>query len=452
MQGIQLVLPGGNPDISTDNYKKLLYGHPSSSTSYTTLRINGTNHIYGSGSFTTNPIIDAQANKNISEQKVGDVRVKQVLTLVKNTATDREDIVEIKYIIKNEGTTSASTGVRIMMDTMLGNNDAAPFRIPGVGEVTYEREYTGDNVPQYWQAFDSMTNPQVVSQGTLLRSSENKPDKVQFTNWRRVYNNAWDYNVSTSSQNGDSAVSVIWEPKNIAPGQEVEYATYYGLSELVQDLKPPLAVSLFGDASVRATQNGYEPNPFVVTVYVQNIGSASASNVKAKINLPTGLKLEGTEAATKTIGSISVNQEKQLSWSVSVDSSNADKTLEYSVDVWSDNTESKNVKKSIFIPRALDKKAIIFIPGITGSEIFTTEAFNSKTFLGKDFDFNYSNDYQLWDPASAAGKNTAQILLDRDRVKTDVRLLVCNESGDAIVPTEAKDLVWCDRSLWDYYD
>lgn len=32
---------GGNPDIATDNNKKLLFGHPSPSTSYTTLRIGG---------------------------------------------------------------------------------------------------------------------------------------------------------------------------------------------------------------------------------------------------------------------------------------------------------------------------------------------------------------------------------------------------------------------------
>ncbi len=92
---------GGNPDISTDNYKRLLFGHPSPSTSYTTIRINGTNYKYGDGSFVVNPTFNEQFNTNTSEQKIGNLSIKQVLSLVKNTATQREDIVEIKYIIKN---------------------------------------------------------------------------------------------------------------------------------------------------------------------------------------------------------------------------------------------------------------------------------------------------------------------------------------------------------------
>lgn len=294
----------------------------------------------------------------------------------KNTATEREDIVEVKYIIKNEGTASANAGVRIMMDTQLGENDAAPFRVPGVGSVTFEREYTGSSIPPYWQAFDSLTSPQVISQGTLLRSSLNKPDKVQFTNWRRVYDNAWDYTANPSYSIGDSAVSVLWEPKAIAAGQELIFTTYYGISELVQDLRPPLAVSLYGDASVRATENGYEPNPFVVTAYIENTMNFAEIGVMAKINLPSGLKLVSTETFTKSLGTISGSQEKQVSWSVEIDRNINNETLEYSVDVWSaSGPNMKTVKKSIYIPElSTSGPPIIIIPGIMGSRLFEDAA------------------------------------------------------------------------------
>ena len=68
-----------------------------------------------------------------------------------------------------------------MIDTMLGDNDEAPFRIPGTGAVTTEKQYNGDNIPAYYQAFDDLANPTVVSYGCFDKTSQNKPDYVQFS-------------------------------------------------------------------------------------------------------------------------------------------------------------------------------------------------------------------------------------------------------------------------------
>ena len=37
---------GGNPEIETDNNKKMLYGHPSPRTSFTTIKVDGVNYQY----------------------------------------------------------------------------------------------------------------------------------------------------------------------------------------------------------------------------------------------------------------------------------------------------------------------------------------------------------------------------------------------------------------------
>lgn len=347
---------GGDPDVLTDDYKRLLYGHPSPNSSYTTIRVDGKNYKYGEGSFVILPSFDEQSNSNLSEQLIAGASVKQILSFVKNSATDREDVVEIKYIIKNTSSSPMEVGVRIMMDTMLGGNDAAPFRIPGIGAVTEEREYVANalpGIPSYWQAFDNLNNPQVVSQGTFFRTSASKPDRVQFANWGRVHSNPWGYSVNTAYAIGDSAVCAIWDTEVLEAGEEREYVTYYGLSELSQDLRPPLAVSFFGDSSVESTQNGYEPNPFTVTVYVQNIGNAPASNVKASINLPEGLKLPDYETQVKSAGNLSIGGERQISWSVLIEPCDIDRILEYSIDIWADKVENKNIKKEIRVPRGL---------------------------------------------------------------------------------------------------
>jgi triacylglycerol esterase/lipase EstA (alpha/beta hydrolase family) len=83
-------------------------------------------------------------------------------------------------------------------------------------------------------------------------------------------------------------------------------------------------------------------------------------------------------------------------------------------------------------PKTPDKSVIIFIPGIVGSEIFTASSFNSKDLLGKDMNFDYKTDDKLWDPESTDGK-------DSKPIKINIKLLACNEKGNALVTTVAKD-------------
>ncbi|KUO75864.1 MAG: hypothetical protein APF81_05395 [Desulfosporosinus sp. BRH_c37] len=343
---------GGNPDNAYDNYKRMLFGHPSPWSSYTTVKLDGSNYIYNPT--TQYPTPNTTDLSNTSEYRAGNVSVNQIVSIVKSTSTQRDDTVQLKYIVKNNDSVNHDAGLRIMMDTMLGSNDAAPFRIPGIGAVSTETELTGDNIPEYWQAFDSLTNPTVISQGTLLRSLNNKPDKVQFTNWGRVYNNPWMTTVNTGSSNGDSAVSVYWNPKALTPGETREYVTYYGLSELQQDLRPPLAISLTGANNIVATESGYNPNPFTVTAYIMNNGNGAADNVKAKIELPSGLKLAGGQQTEISLNTLSPNtQEKQVSWQIEIEESNIDRNLTYSVILSADNTATKTISRNIFIPASV---------------------------------------------------------------------------------------------------
>ena len=343
---------GGNPDNPNDNNKIMLYGHPSPWSSYTTVKVDGGLYIYNPT--TQYPMPNASDLSNTSEYTVKNMSVKQIVSIVANTSTQRSDIVQIKYIVKNTDTKSHDLGLRIMMDTMLGNNDAAPFRIPGIGAVTTELELKGDNIPQYWQAFDSLTNPSVISQGTLTYDGDKKPDKVQFTNWGRAYYNAWLDSVNTGSSNGDSAVSVYWNPNVIVPGETREYVTYYGLSEFQQDLTGSLAVSLTGANNITVENNSYNPNPFTVTTYVSNTGNGTANNVKANIILPSGLKLAEGETAEKNIGSLASRQEQQVSWNVEIEPSAVDRNLSYSVTVSADGIDSKTLSRSIHIPALYD--------------------------------------------------------------------------------------------------
>ncbi|MDD2402510.1 MAG: DUF6531 domain-containing protein [Clostridia bacterium] len=359
---------GGNPDNANDNNKKMLYGHPFSTTSYTTIRLDDINHTY-----TTQDLnFDQDRLRCTSQYTYNDISVKQVLSIVYNNATQRKDTVQIKYIVKNNDDIAHDTGLRIMMDTMLGANDAAPFRIPGIGAVTKELELSGDDIPEYWQAFDNLTDPSVISQGNLLKDYSNKPDKVQFTNWRRVYNTSWGYTVNPSYTNGDSAVSVIWESMPLLPGDTEEYVTYYGLNEFEQNLDDFLSVSITGTASVEATETGYEPNPFTVTSYIQNTGSSIARNVKAKVILPDELKLAPHESMEKDLDNLASGNETQASWRIQIEPQDEERTLTYSVVVSAEGIEPVTVSKNIVVPPLSINEEILYEAGIEGISEGTT--------------------------------------------------------------------------------
>ena len=375
----------GNPDLSTDDYKKLLFGHSNPGTSYTSIYVDGSTSVYGNNGFTISPYFEN--NSNISEVKHGDIRVKQIISLVKNSSTNRDDIIEVKYEVINEGESSSSFGLRIMMDTMLGNNDAAPFRIPIIGDVTTEMEFVGDDIPQYWQAFDSLSNPNVVSYGNFV-SGEIKPSKVQFTNWSRVYNTQWGYQISKGSSNGDSAVSVIWN-RYLAPGMKETYTTRYGLSELLQDLKPPLAVTVAADSTVQVEDSSQNYIPYTITTYVQNTGNTPAINAKCIFSLPDELTFQPSESNVIELGNIGVGEIQKVDKVVYVkEKSSSDRYVNYSIKVSADNCAIKVLSKQLVIPKVESDYQIEFNYSCGSSRDFTEtcyfshDYFNNKSTTG----------------------------------------------------------------------
>lgn len=342
-----LFTTGGNPENPNDDNKNLLFG--SGGTSYTTIRINGVDHRF------TPDTVKRYDNKIIGTKQYGDIVVSQHIGIISNQYTNREDVVEFFYTVENLSDTPHNVGVRIMFDTQLGNNDHAPFRLPTTGDIASETDLRGEYIPEFWQAFDSLTNPSIVAQGTLNIDKASTPDRVRFTNWGAATGNPWDYYRAEGSYNGDSAVCLYWEEELVTKEDVLSCKTYYGLSALQQDLRPPLAVALTGATKLEVIENKdgkeeYSPNPFTVTAYIQNIGTGAAVNSEVKINLPKGMEIiEGTELVE--LGDIPVGtKQHQVSWKVKVHPSSVDKVEKYSVSVIADNADEKVLEREITIP------------------------------------------------------------------------------------------------------
>lgn len=372
---------GGDPDNRTDDNQNMLYGHPYPWSSYTTVNVDGVPHIYEANKIA--PIPNESDLSNTSEQLINQhISVQQVLKIIPSTSTKRDDTVEIKYIVKNNDTNPHDIGLRIMMDTMLGLNDHAPFQIPGIGPVTTEMEFTGAQIPEYWQAFDSLSEPKVIAQGHLT-NTVNKPDKVQFTNWSYAYDHPWNYQIRPGANNNDSAVSVYWNLKALAAGETREYVTHYGLSDLVQDMRPPVTLSITGPQKIQKDSNGnYTPNPATVTAYIQNIGDAPAENVQLELLHALKMKLVDGQNKIIQVGTLGVGETKQVSWQVEFLPLEDAATLSYGVRMTSSNADTKTLNMNVEVPahQAKEKRAVIFLPGMVGSGL----GWNSEMYWTPD--------------------------------------------------------------------
>lgn len=237
---------GGDPDTSADDNKRLLYGYPwSIRSSFATLRVV-------SGASTT----DYQLGKNVAPTsapssdgttlttvwEVGGVRVQQRLHFATNPDTGRPDTTAIEYQLTNITTSQRQVGLRLLLDTMIGDNDGAPFFAPGYGNVTHERDFSSGSVPDYWIAWESPTfDPNSLkAKGFLRASGITTPNRLIIAHWdydlcpgagAGLFSTAWDYTVNPNiSITCDSAVALYYNPVFLNPGQSRTVRTYYGLT------------------------------------------------------------------------------------------------------------------------------------------------------------------------------------------------------------------------------
>lgn len=369
---------GGNPDNTQDDNKYLLYAWPYGRTSYTTVQIDSVNYLFNTQNLTANEDGTQLISTMIFDQY--GIIVKQILSLEMNTNTGRDDMVKINYEVTNIGSANHEVGIRIMMDTMLGYNDGAPFRISGYGNITTETEMTGAYVPQYWQAFDKLDNPTIVASGMLYNTFNERPDKIQFAAWPWIYGTGWDYQVEPGYDiTNDSAVALYYNPRTFAPGATNNFATYYGIGDF-RTMEDPEDLLIGVTAPQIMIPNpdisNYYSNPYTITCYLKNNTPNIITNAAATLVLPESNELTLPSQGSKVIniGDLAPGEEKVIAYSVLAKSQTEDKTLDYHIDITSDNYETKNALLSITLPKitsnengsiSLNKTSISLMAGQT---------------------------------------------------------------------------------------
>ena len=227
--------PAGIPPAPASAQQQLLYGGSTPWTSYTSVRIDDATYVFGGpterraglgaqyGTAVSAPTV--KGNMISTTYRFDDVSVTQELSIVRGSSSRMLDTAGITYRINNEGKTAHQVGLRILLDTESGPNDGAPARV-GAEVINTATLLPGDQLPNYWQAFDNLDNPTVISQGTYYGSDDTtRPDKVIFADWGTLADDTWEPPldpkqgfIRKGEDEPDSATALFWNPVKCRSG------------------------------------------------------------------------------------------------------------------------------------------------------------------------------------------------------------------------------------------
>lgn len=308
---------GGDPATTYDDDKVLLYGFAPAgksevATSFNTVRVSGPR-----GQFDL--LLQAPARQISDTGRVVSywsfdapyrIGVTQTTRLDQNPFSGRPDVVDLGYDLSNATTGTLDIGIRSVLDVKLGNNDGAPYFIPGVGTITEEREYTGTEVPAFWLAFESPRYEpnRLRSVGILRGPGLVPPDRVAIAYWIDLQKSPWQYQVNaTKPVTSDSAVALYWDPHPIQAGQSYAVHTKYGIPG-----------NLGGSAFLSAPVEGECGSSFTAAVFVNNFELTPLTGGQATLELPPGVALAPAETATKTLATIGPGSTGSAVWQLRI--------------------------------------------------------------------------------------------------------------------------------------
>lgn len=255
--GFSIETDEGNPKKQLDNKIPLLYkedGSQSGGTSFTSVRIGKKDYVFGqdygffgSASKLDAPEISSGGRLMTTKWTINNIEIIQKVALGQDANTDTIGNTGISYEVVNNSGKEETVGIRLMLDTALGNDIDAPYVAVdnSITPVLVETEFTGEELPQQVRNLDSLTNPTKLSY--LILKGWNggiAPNRLTVGHWANLANTKYDYtpdkycdftNYSNKHRTPDSAAAIYWDNQTVAPGESVTVEALYGIGNFSED-------------------------------------------------------------------------------------------------------------------------------------------------------------------------------------------------------------------------
>lgn len=157
------------------------------------------------------------------------------------------DTCLVVYVLENRDQRSHEIGMRLEIDTLIGQNDGVPFTVPGLqGLVDRQRDFPdASRVPEFIQALEvpNLRNPGTIAHMNLKvgRGAE-PPSRVSLTRWTSGFAG---WNVPLQDMGRDSAIILYWGEKALKPREKRVLGFAYGLGAITS-LEGKLGLTVSG--------------------------------------------------------------------------------------------------------------------------------------------------------------------------------------------------------------
>lgn len=320
----------GDPKNPKDDNKPLTYRQEGTTkladgdTNNTRVWVDGQTPLYGGkeGKFIQAPALASNDAQMSAVWQVGQLVITQTVQVVLSTSTHRLDTFRIDYLAENRDTITHTVGIRLMLDTLIGENDGVPFIVPGrSGLITSPLDLKGSEIPNFVQVYENadLNNPGVIIQVTLTGGDATTPDRFVIAPWCDE-NASWDFlqevgglanktlrqcgDAGKRQNKLDSAIGIFFEPKPLGAGETRQWTTFYGLGEIKKrEVTSALSLAKPPDR-VRVNEE------FWIAALVQN----TKPGQRLKLELPPELQLT-QGAAEQAVAPANVPL-TQISWRV----------------------------------------------------------------------------------------------------------------------------------------
>ncbi len=232
------------------NPKRLTF-HTRGLSNNAVVRIDGNDRVFGrlGGEWYERPADEGKWGKRATYRFYEQILVTQTVDVVAGEPVEVGegrlerfyDTCQVRYTIRNAGAKSHVVGLRFLLDTYIGGNDAAPYTIPGLpGMIDIGSQDLRPPVPlpDFIQALEnpSLQDPGLVAYlNPKIGGQVEPPSRISLTRPPGSEYFQWEVpvvNIRGPRQLPDSAIVMYWDEAELRPGQIREAGFAYGLGNL----------------------------------------------------------------------------------------------------------------------------------------------------------------------------------------------------------------------------
>ncbi len=297
-----------------DDNKMLLHNSSDYDTSFTSFQITADgkekDYIFGRsygflGLSGTDIHTEKAAGSIISVWTVEDIEITQRIELVNNSSAEH-GMVLISYTAKNTGSKQVdSIKARVMLDTALGYQDYAYYKIPDNGTyITVENEtiLDGSSMGSMMFGYDDEFMPSVTAYtvNSVVEDKECVPEKVAFGHWNNLASTVYDFTPNadltfTNEYNAqyltaDSAYALYYDMGSLDAGAQSSIATNYGVysnadvadgTKLAINISGAVPLALNADKTAYISLNEQDAEgEITLTANIKNFTDSAIENVR----------------------------------------------------------------------------------------------------------------------------------------------------------------------------